>query len=205
MNGIERRYLGLESIELRVEKRDGKVLLQGYPIVYGKMSVNLGGFREIVAQGSLDASLLDDDIRGLRDHNPTMILGRTKAGTMKLSSDERGVHMEIELPDTQVARDLIVSVERGDVSGGSFGFRVAPDGVEWAETDEGIVRTIRSARLFDVGPVTFPAYPDTEMWTRAMNLEEANADLERWKLSRLSLEAWREELRAKERELRMRA
>jgi len=109
--------------------------------------------------------VLQQDVRGLFNHDSNMLLGRTKAGTMKLVKDERGLHYEIEPPDTQLGRDTLVLLKRGDLTGSSFSF--IPDKTSYEETDDGrVIRTIEHvSMLFDVGPVTFPAYEsaDSEM------------------------------------------
>jgi len=137
--------------------------------VFDKLSDNLGGFREKIDPGAF-ADVLKDDVRALFNHDSNIVLGRTAAGTLKIKQDSEGLHYEVDLPDTQQARDLALSVERGDINQSSFGFIVEDD--DWAEDDEGrIVRTIRSFRsLFDVSPVTFPAYPDTTVGKRSMDL-----------------------------------
>jgi HK97 family phage prohead protease len=204
MGNLERRYVNLEDLQLRVEKReDGQRVLTGYPIVFNRKSVNLGGFQEVVAPGAADETIRDDDIRALFNHDSNLILGRNRANTLKLTSDQRGVHMEVPLPDTTAARDLAVSIERGDVSGGSFSFNIKPGGAAWSdgeEENELPLRTVLKIRLYDVGPVTFPAYPDTEMGVRADTGDVAR-ELEEWhsqraaKLAELANQARRRELR----------
>jgi hypothetical protein len=94
------------------------------------------------------------------------VLGRNKAGTLRLHEDDHGLAIEIDPPDTQWARDLMVSMERGDVTQMSFGFTVAEDSWE-QDKDEKVTRTILKIKeLYDVSPVTFPAYPQTEAHVR---------------------------------------
>ena len=159
----ERRYC---PIELR--NADGQPpRLAGYAAVFDSLSENLGGFREKIAPGAFD-QVLNDDVRALVNHDPNLILGRTISGTLKISLDNRGLFYEIDVPDTAFARDLMQSVKRGDVSQSSFAFRVEDD--RWDEDDDGrYIRTIKKVkRLYDVSPVTYSAYPDTDVATRAM-------------------------------------
>lgn len=161
---IERR---LYDTEMRVERRaEGATVLVGHAAVFNSMSLDLGGFREVVAPGAFAATIVEDDIRALFNHRPDFVLGRNRARTLRLSEDTRGLAFEIDLPDTQVARDLATSIERGDISGNSFGFETVED--RWERTDAGEVRTLVRVRLFDVSPVTFPAYPATDLAKRSL-------------------------------------
>jgi len=169
----ERRCL---ATNFEIETReDGSTHLKGVAAVFDVLSENLGGFREQIAPGAFD-DVMDDDVRALFNHNDDIILGRTKSETLSLAVNSTGLTYAIDLPDTQAARDLSVSVGRGDVDQSSFGFIVEDD--MWTEDDEGrVIRTIRKIkRLFDVSPVVFPAYPDTSVATRKLNEYHAQHD-----------------------------
>lgn len=156
---------------LTVELREGKpALLRGHAAVFNQLSEDLGGFREQVAPGAFADAIEKDDVRALFNHDPNFVLGRTLAKTLRLAEDARGLAIEIDLPDTPTVRDLVQApIVRGDISGMSFGFSVRPGGQDWAKDDEGrIVRTLKRVRLYDVSPVTFPAYPQTEVALRAL-------------------------------------
>lgn len=163
---IERRNF---VTELRVAKRDGddKPVIRGHGAVFDSLSENLGGFREKIDPGAFDG-VMEDDVRALFNHNADHILGRSSAGTLKIGLDKRGLTYEIDPPDTQIARDLLISIERGDVRESSFGFTVGED--DWEESEDGgFIRTIRAIKgLFDVSPVTYPAYPDTDVAKREL-------------------------------------
>lgn len=170
----ERRVI---DVELRLEERADKTpVLVGYAAVFGKRSVDLGGFTEEVAPGAFSESIRSDDVVAVVDHDPSMILGRTSAKTLALSEDDNGLRMEIDLPDTSAGRDIRVSVKRGDVRGASFKFRTITD--SWETRDGMAHRTLIKAKLYDVGPVTFPAYPDTQVAMRSLETwKGANAAL----------------------------
>lgn len=158
------------SCELR-KKDDGSVVLRGLGAVFGKLSENLGGFREIIDSGAFDDTDMSD-VRGLFNHDSNYVLGRTASKTLRLKVVDDGLRYDIDVPDTRTIQDLVVGpVERGDVSQSSFGFTIARDGDRWDENDDGVlIRTItRINRLFDVSPVTFPAYPDATVGVRSMN------------------------------------
>jgi len=157
--------------EFRVEKREGeKPIVRGHAAVFNSLSENLGGFREKIAPGAFD-EVLDNDVRVLFNHDSNLILARTKSGTARIGVDETGLPFDYDPGDQSYSRDLLMSIERGDVDQCSFGFTVDSDGQTWDEDDDGrVVRTITKVkRLFDVSPVTFPAYPDTDVAKRSMD------------------------------------
>lgn len=163
----ERRSFEVSEVEF--EERAGRTLpiIRGHAAVFHHLSQDLGGFREQVVPGAFADSILADDVRALFNHDASMILGRNKAGTLKLSESARGLAIEIDPPDTQYARDLVTSMRRGDVSQMSFGFTVPPGGQDWAKDSSGAtIRTLKKVRLFDVSPVTFPAYLGTDVAVR---------------------------------------
>jgi HK97 family phage prohead protease len=177
MNDLERRFF---SHELRAQKgEDGAVTLIGYGAVFNSRSLDLGGFKEIIKPGAFSRALKDDppdDVRALFNHDPNHVLGRSASGTLKLEEDAIGLRYEIKMPDTQIARDLAASIDRGDVSQSSFAFRVRAGGENWGEDADGtILRSITDVKLFDVSPVTYPAYPDTSVAKRALTDWRAQA------------------------------
>jgi uncharacterized protein len=169
MKNIERRDFAIEG--LKVERRDGEpAKIVGHAAVFNSLSEDLGGFRETILPGAFSDAITRDDVRALINHDSNLILGRNRAGTLTLSEDERGLLVEITPPDTSYARDLMVSMERGDINQMSFGFSVAPGGSSWGETTDGVyVRTLSKCNLFDVSPVTYPAYPQTDVALRSLS------------------------------------
>ena len=156
---IERRYF---ETELKIETRDDKQKrIVGHGAVFNSFSENLGGFREIILPGAFD-DVLTNDVRALFNHNSDKILGRTKSNTLALKVDQKGLYYEIIPPETSYANDLLTSLERGDITQSSFSFNV--DKQNWKEDDEGrVVREIiKVKRLYDISPVTFPAYPEAD-------------------------------------------
>ena len=162
-----RAFSGEIVAETRADGDKSVKKLRGHAAVFGPLSSNLGGFREKIAPGAFD-KVLDNDVRAVFNHDINMILGRSSAGTLRVSVDDVGLAYEIDLPDTSYARDLHESVKRGDIKENSFKFTVMED--EWEENEEGTVRTITQVgRLLDVGPVAFPAYPDATIAQRSMD------------------------------------
>jgi len=168
--------------EIRAAGEEGSRKLVGYAAVFDSLSENLGGFREKIQPGAFAEAIKTSDARALYNHDTNQLpLGRTP-DTLRMIEDETGLLVEIDLPETQFARDLLTSIERGDISQMSFGFSVGRDGSQWEEeTDERgdklAVRTLTAIRqIFDVSPVVFPAYPDTEVATRSLeNLKKESA------------------------------
>lgn len=166
---IERRVFDVG--ELRVVREDGKpAKIEGYSAVFGKESLNLGFFTEIIAAGAFKNAIKKSDTRALFNHNQDIVLGRKSAKTLKLKEDDKGLFMEVEPPDTQLVRDMVLTpIERGDITQQSFGFTVRTE--QWDEEKESgkLTRTIIEVEeLYDVSPVTFPAYPDTSVALRSM-------------------------------------
>ena len=137
--------------------------VHGFAAVYGAESHDLGGYTETIAPGAF-AGVLDADVRALLNHDPNVVLGRTKSGTLRLADDARGLRFELDLPDNRA--DLREAVSRGDLDGASFRFVVGD------ETWDGDRRTVtRVAELHDVTLATYPAYPaaSIELRTRPDN------------------------------------
>ena len=181
-NGGERETRAFLLDEVRVEAReDGKgQRIVGHAAVFGLLSEDLGGFREQIAAGAFKDAISKDDVRALFNHDDNFVLGRNKASTLALTEDDKGLRTVIDLPETQFARDLAVSMGRGDINQMSFAFQVRREDQNWEKTGEGPwIRTIkRIERLWDVSVVTFPAYPQTDAAVRAMKDMEEAARLE---------------------------
>lgn len=148
--------------ECEVRATGSKLAIVGYAAVYGKRSQNLGGFVEEVAPSAFKKTIQEADIRALFNHEPARLLGRNRSGTLRLSSDDTGLYYEIDAnPKDPDHVSVVEKIERGDVTGSSFGFRMIDD--EWGLTeDEFPLRTLKQVALFDVGPVTYPAYLETD-------------------------------------------
>lgn len=174
MNDIERKFF---TSKITVEKReDGTSMFRGHAAVFNSLSENLGGFREQIQEGAFD-DVLQDDVRALFNHDPNMVLGRSKSGTLRISQDDKGLSYEVDIPDTSVGRDLTISMGRGDIDQSSFAFVVDED--DWQEDEEGrVIRTIvKVSRLYDVSPVTYPAYPDATVGLRGLGEFIKNKDV----------------------------
>lgn len=165
----ERRYLPIA--DLRVVTGEGlKPLLRGYAIVFNALSEPIMFFREKVAPEFVDRTFEEAiDVRALVDHDSAKVLARLSARTLTLKKDAKGLLVEIDPPDTSYARDLIESVRRRDVTGMSFSFRTLKD--MWDETKDPPERTLLDGRIREVSPVTFPAYPATEVDVARRSLE----------------------------------
>lgn len=162
----EHRYI--PARELRVNRGEHGNRVTGYAAVFNSPSEDLGGFREIIAPGAFTGSLVGQpDVRALINHDPNLVLGRTKAGTLDVSEDNIGLGFNVLLPATSYASDLAVSMERGDVDQCSFGFFCLDD--VWQMDNSGnILRTVKAAEVFDVSVVTYPAYTATSASLRSL-------------------------------------
>ncbi|GLT01798.1 peptidase U35 [Sphingobium jiangsuense] len=157
------------SLVLPVERRadgDGKGnTVAGYAVVFDSEADIGGYFREKVARGAFTESLKTSDVLAYFDHDRGRVLGRSSAGTLRLTEDDKGLAVEIDLPDTTDGRDVRELIDRGDISGMSFGFIVTRQ--EWDETVDPPTRTIHAVELREVSIVSEPAYGDTSIALRS--------------------------------------
>jgi|SRR6056300_57968 HK97 family phage prohead protease len=157
------------SVELRayMSEDEDKMLLEGYAIVFNSESRDLGGFTEVVKENALDNALnRNSDVLALYGHDYANVLGRQSAGTLKLDKDEKGIKFMLDLPNTQLGRDVYTLVERGDLRGNSFGFTVEKD--SWDKVGDKVIRTIEQVKdLFEISIVSLPAYEATELVKRS--------------------------------------
>jgi HK97 family phage prohead protease len=162
----ERRTVGRIS-ELRHSPGDVP-RIRGHAAVFNQTSEPLGYFRERILPGAFKASIGPggDDIRALVNHDSSFVLGRNRSGSLDLREDAFGLLVEISPPNTGRVRDLITSIERGDISQMSFGFDTLTD--DWSIENGETIRTLKRVRLHDVSPVTFPAYPGTDVNVRSL-------------------------------------
>lgn len=157
---------------------DGENDVVGYAAVFDKWSRDLGGFKEIIKPGAF-RDVLQDDVVALFNHRADNVLGRASSGTVEIWEDDEGLGYRIKLPNTQLGRDMRELISRGDIKESSFGFDLMADDSQWDFADDGsVTHTIsRIARLWDVSPVTWAAYPDTgvsvERMQRALEAREA--------------------------------
>jgi HK97 family phage prohead protease len=164
----ERRIFKVDRIELRAGDNGVRTLV-GYAAVFNSPSEPMYGFTEQIKPGCFSRAIKEDDIRGLFNHDSNYVLGRNTAKTLRLSEDAKGLAFEIDLNAEDPDADRVAAkVKRGDVSGCSFSFRTLKD--EWTYSADGgtTLRTLIDVELFDVGPVTFPAYPATDVAVRSM-------------------------------------
>ncbi len=168
---VERRVMSPEDVELRIVPGtdDSPHMLTGYAARFNKDSLDLGGFIERIQPGAFTTAIKDSDVRGLVNHDPNLLLGRTGSGTLRLIENKRGLKYEIDLPNTQTGKDVAESIRRCDISGCSFAFVVAPGGEVWSDDEGQVTRVLTKInKLLDVGPVTYPAYPDTNVAARML-------------------------------------
>lgn len=166
---IERRGVG-EPVKVEVRAEGDAPMVSGYAALFNEETVIAGFFREKIAPGAFAGAVKSDDVRALFNHDPNYVLGRTKNNTLTLKEDGRGLFYDVTLnPDDPDAMSVRAKIQRGDVSGSSFGFTVEEE--KWQEpaknSRELPLRTILKASLFDVSPVTYPAYPTTTVSARS--------------------------------------
>ena len=159
---VERRTF--EFVEIRAMDGGG-VKLFGHAAVFNTLSDDLGGFREKVEKGAFAETILTDDIVACWGHNKLQVMGRRRSGTLRLKEDSQGLAFEVDVADTEQGRGWIETIRRGDVDQASFSFITLED--MWETQGSEPVRTLLKVRLTDVSPVTFAAYPATDVGVRA--------------------------------------
>ena len=166
MNEVRDYKNALTAPEVRDSPNGGR-MITGYGIVFNSDSENLGGFIEQVDPGAVTKTLREADIRGIANHNTDWTLGRVKAGTMRLSTDSRGVRYEIDVnPNDPDGQRALAKVERGDWDGSSFCFETVQEAWDWDA--QPARRRLLEIKLVEMGPVAFPAYPDSTAAARAL-------------------------------------
>ncbi len=168
MNQTEKRELLSSNLEIR-EVEGGLRTIVGYAVKWEMKSVTMGywrRFKEQFKRGAFTDSLTQDDQLALWSHDYSRVLGRTKNGTLRLFEDEIGLRFELDLADTTLGDDTYKTIKRGDVDGVSFGFQMVKE--EWDESDpDNIVRSVTKAKLVEISPVAFPAYPESQVSARS--------------------------------------
>jgi HK97 family phage prohead protease len=172
------------KLELRDITKEGGALRQivGRPAVFNVRSEDLGGFVEVIEPGAFTKTLKEYNAKSLWNHNPDMVLGSVRAGTMSIAEDADGLVFSVDPPDTTWARDAMTSLDRGDVDQMSFGFQSIRESWEYDQAADMPIRHLHEVRLLEVSPVAFPAYPQTECSLRSVfgteSKEEIRAKIE---------------------------
>lgn len=173
---IERRAFALRDVEIRAEaNEDGSIGMTGYAAVFNSRSVVMwdwweGSFVEEVEPGAFSKTIKDGDVRLLINHDPNLLLARSRSGTLKLAEDDVGLKVDADMAPTSYAQDLSVSMRRGDMSQMSFAFRTIRD--SWAETEDGMpLRRLEEVALLDTSIVTYPAYPESQAKVRSLEFQ----------------------------------
>jgi HK97 family phage prohead protease len=181
---------------LNVEERsDEKPVITGYASVFNTSTEIYSWLTEEVAPGAFTKTIQEADVRALLNHDSNFVLGRNKSGTLRLSEDSIGLKTEIDVPDTQWAKDLVISMKRGDIDSMSFAFEVVK--AEWDYDKEVDHRVIKEAKLYDVSIVTFAAYPTTTASVRSLIEIKDNDKAEITERDKVKIKEYIKELRGK--------
>lgn len=164
-NDKEYRYI---DSELRADDTDAPII-EGYAAVFDQWADIYGGmWKEKIQSGAFAKTIQEADIRALFNHDPNIVLGRNRAKTLRLSEDDFGLKSEIDInKDDPDGMKVFSKIKRGDVTQMSFAFRVIKE--QW--DDEYKERILQEVKLYDVSPVTYPAYPQTSIKARSLLME----------------------------------
>jgi HK97 family phage prohead protease len=179
---IETRRLTVNQFELREGPAGDGMAFSGYAAVFNSDSEPLP-FTERILPGAFRKSLRSrNNVRMYLNHDSSMLLATTRAKTLRLEEDERGLKVDADLPDTTVGRDLSTLIKRGDVDSMSFGFSVPARGDQWS--NDGNVRELKEVKLYEVSVVTgFPAYAATSASVRSLDTLAQRAQVDADKLA----------------------
>lgn len=182
---MDRRTMVCRPTQYRAAEENGELYIEGYFAVFNSIYEIAPGLTESISPGSF-SDALGGDIRALTNHDTTLVLGRTKAGTLELREDGHGLwgRVRINREDSD-AMNLYHRVQRGDVDQCSFGFRILEEDVEYRE-DSSVHFTIRKVELYEVTVATFPAYEETAVAARNAQVEQ---------IKRRSSQAWKETMK----------
>lgn len=181
VSNTEQRTAVARDGKFQTRAEDGNLYIEGYFAVYNSRYDLWDGAYETIAPGAFEGETRGD-VRALCNHDTTLVLGRTTAGTLTLRTDEVGLWGSIIVNQAdQDAMNLYERVKRGDVSQCSFGFDIVDQDVQYMD-GEPTVWTIKKVRLYEVSVVTFPAYQDTSVNVRRRDFDElARRKCEEWK------------------------
>lgn len=197
-NGPKREYRTFNCHEFRLLEDDGQPpKIRGHAAVFNQASEDLGYYkelREIILPGAFAKAVGRDDVRALWNHNSDWVLGRSHAKptpTLRMQEDSIGLLTETDPPDTAWARDHLVTIRRGDVSQMSFAFTSV--GEHFKKVEGVLHRYIEEVKLYDISPVTYPAYPQTSVGVRAAGELEASLEeiMRRGELALSDPDAWK--------------
>ena len=167
MSEQERGIHTASTVEVRGDWPEDKgppPMIEGYAAVFNSLSEDLGGFREIIRQGAFDEALAKEDLdvsARVQHEGGLATIGRTVAGTLRLSTDATGLRYEVDPPNTTAGRDIVALIRRGDINKSSFAFSLRENGELWHWESEPPTRELLNLNLFDVAPVDGPAYQRT--------------------------------------------
>jgi hypothetical protein len=185
---VQRRFTSGETSPVTLQQQtDALPSITGYAAVFYQpgnpgTEYRLGrGLVERILPTAFDRALRErDDVRAAFNHDANLILARVKSGTLRLTTDRIGLRYTITPGNTSVARDVVESIRRGDISGSSFSFSIDEKRGPYLDPKDKsrAVVEIVSVHLFDVGPVTYPAYEATTAGTGALGAESHSTDAE---------------------------
>ncbi len=170
---MKKEYRFIDFIDCEVRAEGDKPKIIGYSALFNVETI-LGNYIEVIRPGAFTRALTEkQDVRALKNHDPNLILGRTKNGTLTLIEDDKGLRIEIDPADTQTGRDMVEEIRRKDIDQMSFAFSIPEGGDKWTSENDITRRELLDVNLFDISPVTYPAYEKTVVGVRSDEIRSA--------------------------------
>lgn len=167
---LERRFFLTQDIEIETREDGTPTRIAGYAAVFNSLSQDLGGFVEVIRPGAFARSIREGvDVVANINHDDSFPLGRISKSTLRLREDNRGLHFSVVIPNTSYGRDAVENIRNGNLIGCSFAFFTPEGGDSWREEPGKLLRELRDIDLYDVAPVTRPAYTATEVALRCLD------------------------------------
>lgn len=172
-NQKQQRFMQTKFEFIREDSQDNdEKVIRGYFALYENETELWEGCHEIISRGAFKDTITKNDIRALINHDTTLVLGRTKAGTLILKEDDKGLYGEIRINSNDTdAVNLYERVKRGDVDQCSMGFNILDEDIE--DLADGAIRfRVNEIDLHEVSCCTFPAYEDTSIQARKKDVQD---------------------------------
>ncbi len=164
---LEYRNMPQSMVGINVSSSKTGERIEGYAAVFDSLSVDMGGWYEVIRKGTFAKSLKTNAVKAYLNHNDCLLLGSTTTGSLQLREDNKGLRFSLTLPRTSYAKDMVQLLRANEITGCSFGFRNVTGTDVYRQENGQNIRELNEVFLYEISPVTgFPAYPGTSLKIR---------------------------------------